>query len=466
MPALFEKFFDPYFHAGEQPVVPLFEYGDSMTKVASSLDHVPELQKYVNQAKPEDGWYTLLIHANGTDEVWGPNKKGDSFPAQWLKPEDPNAQFGYKTFSTNGIGYVHHRNTPEHWTGRILLAEFSDPMGRAELIAKFNIARLNEEGAPYFVDMLEKGLLPAVSMGCRVPYDVCSICGNKAPTVAQYCDCLRTQRLSTMADGRRVRMFNVEPVFHDISLVSSPADPAARVLLKVAEDAKLSEMDKKVPADTVGGLRKLNKRQYAATLSTAHADNLSLPTLLLASKIASHPAYSAFTAAGILLRPYEFAAIEYARRGEMSKAAEVFKSRTTFPLYESRSKVAFVWTDPDQGLMDTLRSSIRERSVYLPQLERRIEAVGTDKVASVEIPDTANKVSVSDDIQVAYAGYRKVAEDLLSSGKAGDWVRSRPAILAEVLGHEVPMLLKFASLDKPEEVFGDVVRGAFITSNL
>lgn len=460
------KTFEPWcFGEGEAPVVPLFDYGDSMTKVASSLDSVPQLQEFINSARPEEGTYTVLIHANGSDEVWGPNKKGDSFPLEWLNPK--TAEYGYRTFEKKAFGYVHHRNTPDRWTGRVLMAGYNDPMGRVELIVKFYIQRLIEEAAPYFAEMLQRGELPAVSMGCRVPYDICSICGSKAPNPMQYCDHLKFSRLDTLPDGRRVRMYNPFPVFHDISLVSSPADPAARVLLKVASDEKVSDMEKRVQAQPAGAVRRIGPNEYAASLSTMQMANgdtvlnpdIDLATLLRVAQRDKHGSYSALTGLGILLRPHEYATIEFARRGNYTKAAEIYAARAEFPVYDIEVRD---WhpTTPDPDTVRDLSGWVNDRSIYVPCFEER----GINpKTASLH--PGSRDYSLPEWVHFAYSGYRKTAEDHLLNGSAARFAYSRPEILTKLLGSDMSVVVKHASLDEPREVFAHLVRGAYLPTS-
>jgi hypothetical protein len=68
---------------------------------------------------------------------------------------------------------------------------------------------------------------------CRVKYDVCSICGNKAPTRREYCKHARDLN-GFMADGRRKFVWNPFAKFFDISLVRRPADRLGFMMKKVA----------------------------------------------------------------------------------------------------------------------------------------------------------------------------------------------------------------------------------------
>ena len=69
---------------------------------------------------------------------------------------------------------------------------------------------------------------------CNVPYDVCSVCGNKAATKYAYCDHIRYQKGQITKTGHQVAMINDDPTFIDISYVYRPADSIAWSLAKVA----------------------------------------------------------------------------------------------------------------------------------------------------------------------------------------------------------------------------------------
>lgn len=62
----------------------------------------------------------------------------------------------------------------------------------------------------------------------------CSICGNKAKQTEDYCDDLKFNMNKILPDGRKVRAFNPNPIFFDISEVTRGADSTAFTLKKVA----------------------------------------------------------------------------------------------------------------------------------------------------------------------------------------------------------------------------------------
>ena len=69
---------------------------------------------------------------------------------------------------------------------------------------------------------------------CKVAYDVCSICGNKAKRRDEYCAHIRHDKKKIYPDGKQPYMINYNPTFFDISIVKRRADRIAYVLDKVA----------------------------------------------------------------------------------------------------------------------------------------------------------------------------------------------------------------------------------------
>ena len=79
-------------------------------------------------------------------------------------------------------------------------------------------------------------------MACKIDYDVCSICGNKATTPRGPCDqppevpsggyCKHAKSMlgALLDDGRRVYVDNPHPIFFDISQVGKPAEVIARTM--------------------------------------------------------------------------------------------------------------------------------------------------------------------------------------------------------------------------------------------
>ena len=91
--------------------------------------------------------------------------------------------------------------------------------------------------------MLENGQLPEVSMGCKVPFDVCSICKNKAKHPRFYCEHLKPGNMLKTDDktGKVAYAINDFPKFFDLSFVHRGADRSSGTLMKVASSIQKNE---------------------------------------------------------------------------------------------------------------------------------------------------------------------------------------------------------------------------------
>lgn len=194
---------------------------DSLVKTASN-----EIQKYWAELKPDDKHVFVHVIAMTAGEYYGCNRNGDFFREKDLKEH-------HKSFLSSAHIFLHHVNKdPKKSIGKPVYSFYNDNMHRVELILA--IQRDNPL-AKDTVDKIKSGAQVYVSMGCRVPYDECSICGNKAKTRAQYCEHLRYNMRRILPDGRQVYALNPPPLkFFDISFVRRPADPTAYGLAKVA----------------------------------------------------------------------------------------------------------------------------------------------------------------------------------------------------------------------------------------
>lgn len=211
---------------------------------------------YIQSITPREGKTVVLVNAMGAFETYDSNRNGDGFPArafkvgvrapaqnagqnnQWRSgdnglagwvTEEQTLPRHYQTFQTAGI-YEHHQNKDVAKSlGRVEKPFWNDYMQRVELLLE-----IDNRKQPMLVQRINDGEFPAVSMGCRVPYDVCTKCGNRAPTRAQYCDHLKFQMNFIDEDGVLWCALNPNPFFFDISFVFRPADPTGFMMKKVA----------------------------------------------------------------------------------------------------------------------------------------------------------------------------------------------------------------------------------------
>lgn len=182
----------------------------------------------ISSVRPENGKTHLHVIAMGAGERYGPNRNADYFSRKDLLNK-------HATFVSNGHVYKHHQNKdPKKASGQVKSSAYNDAMDRVELI----IAVDNNKWEPELQKLASGNDLP-VSMACTLDYDVCSVCGNKAPTREAYCGHMKKMAGQTLADGRKVYVDNPNPTFFDISGVHRPADRIAYTLRKVASDSQL-----------------------------------------------------------------------------------------------------------------------------------------------------------------------------------------------------------------------------------
>jgi len=206
-------------------------------KTAASEQFLHEMQ----DVKLASGEIPIHVNAIGSHEIYGSNRKGDTFSETTLRQWHP-------TFVTDGKPYTHHRNRdPKINYGKVASSCYNDKMHRVELLLVVNAdhAAAQKNGGLVlpvsFLSQIEKNAELAVSMGCLIKHDVCSVCGNEAKTRAQYCDetnCRDPKTgewgfgckngLAKVASSGKVQYVdNIDPCFFDISFVGVPADRTA-----------------------------------------------------------------------------------------------------------------------------------------------------------------------------------------------------------------------------------------------
>lgn len=214
-----------------------FFYGDNDTEVFSIMDgtmekrasYSSEVQEYLDKLASRDDKTYALVNALSSGEYYGSNRNGDYFPEKALKDY-------HKTFEAMGHVYIRHINKdPKKALGSVKLAHYNDKMKRVELVLELDNAK-----AEPLLKRLDKGELPAVSMGCKVPKDTCSICGNEATKIANYCEHLKDNMNKVMPNGKKVYAINNQPKFFDISVVTIPAEKTASFIKKISGKKAMS----------------------------------------------------------------------------------------------------------------------------------------------------------------------------------------------------------------------------------
>lgn len=212
-----------FFQEDEMQVRLLFQEDGGLTKEAAAA----EIDDFVKAIEPREGFFYLHINAMGAGEWYGSNRNGDYFPeSQLIK--------WHKTFETSPAHvFRHHVNKdPAIAIGKVIFSYYNPRMHRVELVAEVDKTKASAE-----YSRIMAGDFPMTSMACHTPFDVCSVCGNRATSRSMYCEHLNNHLNELLPDGRKVMSLNVGPLkFFDISIVIRPADVTSSVLQKVASD--------------------------------------------------------------------------------------------------------------------------------------------------------------------------------------------------------------------------------------
>jgi len=175
--------------------------------------------------------------ALGATEYYGPNRNGDGF-------KEATCRKYHGTFVKYARFYRNHVNKdPRKGYGVVKMSHYNEDMHRIELLVALNSTKeaADHNGclvADEEIEKLANGEDLAVSMACKVPFDICAGCGNRAKTRAEYCTgidegghCKRGGVANRMCfvhdDGFINHVDNPDPVWFDISRVFRPADRIA-----------------------------------------------------------------------------------------------------------------------------------------------------------------------------------------------------------------------------------------------
>jgi hypothetical protein len=189
------------------------ESTDELRKVASEKVDLPDGFQY------DPDYFYMWIRIISSGEFYGPNKNGDYFSTEELLKS-------YETFNDAHVFKNHENKKIEKAIGRIFSVRWNPIMKCVEIFKG-----VDRKLAPEIVRGFMKGFLTDVSMGCKVPYTVCSICGNKARRQSEFCNHVKNYRMQYLGNGERVFEINYEPKFHDSSVVLNGAERVAKALM-------------------------------------------------------------------------------------------------------------------------------------------------------------------------------------------------------------------------------------------
>lgn len=336
---------DDFFATGEMTVQPVLPWGAGRVDTSRITKHASEALDYIKNVSPDPGKTLLLLLALGATETYGPNRNGDGFsehpvPARgkvasaskrWFVPPGEELTKHYQSFEKNPAhAFKHHVNRdPAKASGVVKKAFWNPRMKRVELLTE-----VDNEKDPEWVQRTNDGEFVPVSMGCRIKRDVCSVCGNEAPTRADYCEHAKFAMNTILPDGQKVFVHNPSPDFFDISRVFRPADRIGYTIKKVAEvyEVRLSaDLGEHADALALKGaavqklsdiIKTIQDRPVATSTLTPdeksfvvkfrdHAEKklASAPRIVATEKLAQWPigeVLSAAAAHDVVLRDYEF----------------------------------------------------------------------------------------------------------------------------------------------------------------
>lgn len=428
-----------------------------MVKTASVALH-PDIQKYLADLKSKPDKLYVLVNALGAGEWYGSNINGDYFEERELNTPQ-GSEFGYRTFLDSGV-YRHHVNKDiKKSFGKVMVSVYNPIMHRVELVIEVDRAKAAQEGHGDLVDQLDAGKNPAVSMGCRVAFDVCSICGNKSKTRNDYCLHAKTMMNQILPDGRKVFVYNPNPKFFDISFVLIGADRTSYAMAKVASvygvspgnmlSAELAEEYGMRDRSSVAMLREklANKQKLSNMVKNIPAmssrimpgitgQEPNLPHVLL-NRLAQQPlsrSLTSLSAAGMVLKPAEYQRIVLIRMGRPAQADMLDKQGMMFRPSSSvdRSVVIGAPSDYDEGIRDLVLPYVRQRTAFDPIVSDRLTKTSAANTRPVRFADDA----LLDKIAAGYNGYRE--QLLLKMGSIVADITSRDSkLLATLAGSEL-----------------------------
>jgi inorganic pyrophosphatase len=236
--------------AGQVFCQPLLDDGLIKTASASARSNLhPQIADFVRVVRPSKHGIYVLVNALGAGEIWGSNINGDHFPerelihapSDWeklpvyrMKEVGKKWEYGFPTFM-GAHPYKHHQNKDSSRAfGSVEIAVWNPKMRRVELVVYLDRELCKRFDAYDIIERIERGEFPDVSMGCKVPFDVCSICQHRSKTPKDYCEHAKQMMNKIFPDGRKVFVYNPRPRFFDISFVFIGADKTAKVMAKLA----------------------------------------------------------------------------------------------------------------------------------------------------------------------------------------------------------------------------------------
>lgn len=445
----------------------------------------------------------VLVNALGAGEYFGSNINSDYFG--WDVLTHKGTDYGYETF-LNANAFQHHVNKdPTRAFGKPIWVGLNTLMKRVELIVRVNRHKAEIESAGGVISKLDAGEFIDVSMGCHVPFDVCSICSHKSKTRADYCEHMRPppEKMGLygpnkiLPDGRRIFVYNTLPRFFDISFVFIGADKTAKVMAKLASKGNVVCLGDICtvprPSAEVAELLKTSSAapQMVKTASvedccqpcavikeafTKNSEELKLSEIvkeipasnIVSSRLpdieANEPELSSSSISslselplptilsgllglGALLKPVEFQRLVLTKMGDDDLRDSLDRSNSVFkdnPVAQDM-KLDNDISGSANKVLPIVNSVIKDRTSFGPSFKVRVVII---KSSNNSLP-TPNKIEhpLLDKIGAAYTGYRIAALEKLS--QAAQVVESDPKLREAIMGDGLVTMFSKNSSSEP-----------------
>lgn len=429
--------------------------GEEITKTASAVP-MPEDMEAFWQSYPQKNLKNYVfarINILGAGEYWGSNLNGDYFPEKALKEY-------HKTFHRAMVYVNHDHDDPEKAIGKVIFSSYNDApyAKRVELIVAID---KSNPRAQRTVEAIESGRGIKVSMGCKVPYDRCSVCNNIAATRKQYCSHLKHEMNRLYSDGKRSCAINDHPAFFDASDVVVEADPSSgfigKVAARIAEVMKKSEAEAKKESTIVkpeAAEEKAKETDPAEIVVEANGDKLEQAGKAIADSDPAMPedmleTLSQFpmekvmaTTAGMQmpLKPVEITFISIRQAGSSPEARKAYRKGAQLADEQPGEEPAFdLFRDYDDKIEKLLLPFLSSRTMFPSMAVGRLtdNQEESPKKPTIEIKNT--------DAGAKLAAYKRDMANI-DADKLACLIHTKPAVLRRITGDYGSYLTKTASI--------------------
>ena len=380
-------------------------------------------QKF-NLEVAEDNTYVVDIQGHNS------NKNGDGWPKEACESR-------CHTFVSEGAFFREHRNrSKKEAIGSIKLAGFHPEMQRIETVLWGDKRKAEEE-----YELAKAGKALSFSMSARVPYDICTCCGNRAKKASLYCSHLKHHMNQWMPEFRKYAYaINDKPTFYDMSKVATPADRIARYLeYRFADD----ELRKAASANLI--ITGSDWAEFEGVCVPDPEEPMSFPILkhAMLSKLAQEEDWltdASDAQAGSLKSAFAKDVAPHALARELSEdeLQAIREIRPATLMYEMAKRAAvlpfisFAAYATGQSIAETRESLVAKRAAarHIPGIFNKLLAAGDEPQLSEMFEAQGKYLSDCDAAKTA------AVDDILDGIGAGASI-DPDAVRYRVLAHEV-----------------------------